>query len=159
MEPNLGSTERCGDHLHLSKSNLRATEHLALFHFSGLDLFFVTLRTRSPLFAYCRRRAADPSVVNQLVACAAAMRVQPVGWRRLDLPSSATTSLKRSICELPLYAHRCGVEEDQLDAQQVSTSRLLHRLHLTQVWFHHLARLSHILPPPHAPGWPSMVAS
>ena len=46
---------------------------------------------------------------NQLVRRTAQLRVEPVGWRRLDLPSSPTGTSKRSISELHFHARR-GVE-------------------------------------------------
>ena len=49
---------------------------------------------------------------NQLVRAydvTAQLRVVPVGWRRLDLPSSPTGTSKRSISELHFHARR-GVE-------------------------------------------------
>ena len=87
---------------------------------------------------------------NQLVARAAELRVQPVGWRHLDLASSSTVSCTRSnLCST--WTARRG--EERL------TSLMLNRCALRDSHFacaglgHDSAaflRLSNVLPPPRA---------
>ena len=53
---------------------------------------FVTIFPRRAVFRALTPTRLALSTANQLVARAAELRVQPVGWRRQDLPCSSTVT-------------------------------------------------------------------
>ena len=52
----------------------------------------VTIFPRSRVFRGLAPTRSDPSTANQLVRCTVELRIEPVGWRHLELPSSSTVT-------------------------------------------------------------------